>query len=134
MFLATKFCTADGHLPPDAPVAEIIRAVEGSLERLQTDYVDLVHIHSVDRLERLLAPTFHEAFDRLREQGKARFLGVSTHTPDLHTVARAAIDSGRFDVMMLAYHHGLFPEIGAIIDEAHARDIGVVAMKTLKGA
>lgn len=134
MFLATKFCTAEGHLPDDTPVPEIIRAVEGSLKRLQTDYVDLIHIHSCDRVERLLAPNFHEAFDRLKEQGKARFLGVSTHTPRLEEVARAAIDSNRFDVMMLAYHHGLWPQIGEIIDEAHAKDIGVVAMKTLKGA
>ncbi|MEW6267686.1 MAG: aldo/keto reductase [Thermodesulfobacteriota bacterium] len=134
MFLATKFCTAEGHLPDDTPVPEIIRAVEGSLQRLQTDYVDLVHIHSCDRVERLLAPSFHEAFDRLKEQGKARFLGVSTHTPRLEEVARAAIDSNRFDVMMLAYHHGLWPRIGEIIDEAHAKDVGIVAMKTLKGA
>ena len=134
MFLATKFCTADGHLPHDTPVPEIIAAVESSLERLQTDYVDLVHIHSCDRLERLMAPNFHEAFDRLKEQGKARFLGFSSHTPRLEEVAHAAIDSNRFDVMMLAYHHGLFPGLDQVIDQAHAKDLGVVAMKTLKGA
>jgi diketogulonate reductase-like aldo/keto reductase len=134
MFLATKFCTADGHLPPETPVPEIIAAVESSLGRLQTDYVDLVHIHSCDRVERLLAPNFHEAFDRLKEQGKARFLGFSSHTPRLEEVAHAAIASNRFDVMMLAYHHGLFPGLNDVIDQAHAKDIGVVAMKTLKGA
>ena len=134
MFLATKFCTAEGHLPIDTPVPEIIKAVEGSLQRLQTDYVDLIHIHSCDRVERLMAPNFHEAFDRLKEQGKTRFLGVSTHTPRLEEVANAAIDSKRFDVMMLAYHHGLWPGISEVIDRAHANDVGVVAMKTLKGA
>ena len=134
MFLATKFCTADGHLPIDTPVPEIIAAVEGSLERLQTDHVDLIHIHACDRVERLMAPNFHEAFDRLKDQGKARFLGFSSHTPRLEEVANAAIDSKRFDVMMLAYHHGLWPQLGEIIDRAHANDVGVVAMKTLKGA
>ena len=134
MFLATKFCTAEGHLPIETPVPEIIKAVESSLTRLQTDYVDLVHIHSCDRVERLMAPNFHEAFDRMKEQGKVRFMGVSTHTPRLEEVANAAIDSNRFDVMMLAYHHGLWPGIGEIIDRAHAKDIGIVAMKTLKGA
>lgn len=134
MFLATKFCTADGHLPIDTPVPEIVKAVEASLGRLQTDYVDLVHIHSCDRVERLMAPNFHEAFDRLKEQGKARFLGVSSHTPRLEEVANAAIESKRFDVMMLAYHHGLWPGLSEIVDRAHAHDMGVVAMKTLKGA
>lgn len=134
MFLASKFCTADGHLPSDTPVPEIMAAVDGSLQRLGTDYLDLVHIHSCDDSARLMAPNFHEAFDRLQEQGKARFLGVSTHTPRLAPIAREAIASDRFDVIMLAYHYGLFPEIGRVIDEAHASDVGVVAMKTLKGA
>lgn len=81
--IASKFCTADGHLPPNTPVKDIIAAVEGSLKRLQTDYLDVCIIHEVNTLERLMAPTFHEAFDRLHEQGKVRFLGVSSHTPNL---------------------------------------------------
>ncbi|MCK6557283.1 aldo/keto reductase [Candidatus Binatia bacterium] len=134
VFLATKFCVADGHLPNDTPVPKVMEAVEASLRRLQTDYVDLIHIHSCDRVERLLAPNIHEAFDRLKEQGKARFMGVSTHTPNLEAVANAAIDSGRFDVMMLAYHHGMWSQMEAILQKAKAQDIGIVAMKTLKGA
>ena len=134
VFLATKFCVADGHLPNDTPVPKIIAAVEASLQRLQTDHVDLIHIHSCDRVERLLAPNIHEAFDRLKEQGKVRFLGVSTHTPNLEQVANAAIDSGRFDVMMLAYHFGMWPSFGHILEKAKQHDVGIVAMKTLKGA
>ncbi len=134
MFVATKFCTRDGHLAEGSSVEDYMAAVEGSLERLQTDYVDLVHIHACDSVERLLDPNVHEAFDRLKAQGKVRFLGFSSHTPNLEAVAEAAIDSGRFDVMMLAYHHGSWPRLAEIIDRAHAEDIGVVAMKTLKGA
>lgn len=134
IFVATKFCVADGHLPNDTPVPQIIAAVEASLRRLQTDYVDLIHIHSCDRLDRLFAPNIHEAFDRLKAQGKVRFLGVSTHTPNLEEVANAAIDSGRFDVLMLAYHFGMWPNFEHILVKAKAKDIGVVAMKTLKGA
>jgi aryl-alcohol dehydrogenase-like predicted oxidoreductase len=134
IFLATKFCVGDGHLPNDTPVPKIIEAVEGSLKRLQTDRVDLIHIHSCDRLDRLMAPNIHEAFDRLKEQGKVRFLGVSTHTPNLEEVAHAAIDCGRFDVMMLAYHFGMYPSFGHILDKAKSKDVAIVAMKTLKGA
>lgn len=134
LFLATKFCVGAGHLPNDTPVPEIMRAVESSLQRLNTDYVDLVHIHSCDRLDRLMAPNMHEAFDRLKEQGKVRFLGVSTHTPNLEVVANAAIDSGRFDVLMLAYHFGMYPNFPHILEKARRADVGIVAMKTLKGA
>ncbi len=77
----------------------------------------------------------HEAFDRLREDGKVRFLGFSTHTPNLVEVVETAIDSGRFDVMMVAYHHGLWTPLPGLIERARReQDMGVVAMKTLKGA
>jgi aryl-alcohol dehydrogenase-like predicted oxidoreductase len=135
IFLATKFCTARGHLGPGTSVSEYMGLVEASLARLKTDYVDLVHVHSCDENERLLDPNMHEAFDRLREAGKARFLGFSSHTPNLVDVANAAIDSKRFDVMMLAYHHGIWPQLASVIGRARQEaDMGVVAMKTLKGA
>jgi aryl-alcohol dehydrogenase-like predicted oxidoreductase len=135
LFIATKFCTPLGHLPTGTPVAHYKRVVEESLGRLGTDYVDLCHVHSCNSVARLLDPNLHEAFDRLREEGKVRFLGFSSHTPDLLEVAEAAIDSGRFDVMMLAYHHGLWDSLNEIISRARReQDMGVVAMKTLKGA
>lgn len=134
MFIATKFCRPTGHLAPGSSVDDYIEAVNGSLTRLQTDRVDLIHIHSCDSVERLLDENAHEAFDRLKQQGKARFLGVSTHTPNLVEVANAAIDSDRFDVMMLAYHYGAWPQLGEIIDRAASKDIGIVAMKTLRGS
>jgi len=134
MFLATKFCTPTGHLPIGSAPEDYVAAVEASLRRLQTDYVDLVHIHACNSVERLLDPGVHEAFERLKKAGKARFLGFSSHTPNLEDVARAAIDDGRIDVMMLAYHHGAWPGLADIARRATAADVGVVAMKTLKGA
>ncbi len=135
LFIATKFCTPAGHLPAGASVQDYMTAVEGSLKRLGTDRVDLCHIHSVDDVDRLMDPNVHEAFDRLKQEGKVRFLGFSTHTPKLVEVANTAIDSGRFDVMMLAYHHGLWAPVAEIMSRARAeQDMGVVAMKTLKGA
>jgi predicted aldo/keto reductase-like oxidoreductase len=135
LFVATKWCTPKGHLPADASVEEYKQVIAESLERLGTPYVDLVHVHSCDEIDRLMSPNMHAAFAELKEQGKVRFLGFSTHTPNLLDVANAAIDSGKFDVMMLAYHHGIWPGIGAIIERARSeQDMGVVAMKTLKGA
>jgi predicted aldo/keto reductase-like oxidoreductase len=132
--IASKFCTAGGHLPKDTPVADIIKAVEGSLQRLQTDYLDVCIIHEVDSLDRLMAPTFHEAFDRLKEQGKVRFLGVSSHTPNLEEVMRHAVDSGRFNMLLVAHNFSNWPDLTTIFHDARQRGVGVVAMKTLKGA
>ncbi len=135
VFLATKFCTPWGHLGAGTAVADYKRIVEDSLRRLRTDYVDLVHVHSCDEVNRLMDPNMHEAFDQLKQEGKARFLGFSSHTPNLEQVAARAIESNRFDVMMLAYHHGIWPSLGDLIHRARTeRDMGIVAMKTLKGA
>jgi predicted aldo/keto reductase-like oxidoreductase len=134
LFLATKWCTTEGHVRTGESVETYMGVIDESLARLGTDRVDLVHVHACDDEERLLDPAVHEAFDRLKEQGKVRFMGVSTHTPRLEQVARAAIDSERFDVLMLAYHHGAWPQQAALIEEAASKGIGVVAMKTLKGA
>jgi len=135
LFIATKFCTPNGHLPTGTPVAGYKAAIEESLGRLGTDYVDLVHVHSCDEIDRLMDPNLHEAFDQLKQEGKARFLGFSSHTPNLELVTAKAIESDRFDVMMLAYHHGIWPALDQLIGRARSeRDMGVVAMKTLKGA
>jgi predicted aldo/keto reductase-like oxidoreductase len=134
LFIVSKFCTPDGHLENDTPVKDVIAAVEGSLQRLGVDYLDLAHIHACDSLNRLMNPNIHEAFDRLKEQGKLRFLGVSSHTPHLETVMHRAVDSGRFDVIMVAYNFKNWPDLTTIFHDAQEKGVGVVAMKTLKGA
>ncbi|MFK7915820.1 MAG: aldo/keto reductase [Pseudomonadales bacterium] len=134
LVIASKFCTGEGHVRQGSDVADYINAIEGCLTRMGTDYIDVAHIHSCDSTDRLMDDNVHEAFDRLKQQGKVRFMGVSTHTPNLETVANTAIDSGRFDVMMLAYHHGAWPNQVNIIERAAQAGMGIVAMKTLKGA
>ncbi len=134
LFVVTKWCTSEGHVRHGSSPEDYIAALDDSLTRLQTDYVDLVHVHACDTVERLLDPNMLEAFELTKAQGKVRFLGVSTHTPNLEEVADAAIDSGKFDVMMLAYHHGAWPKQQDIIKRAAEKGIGIVAMKTLKGA
>ena len=134
LFIVSKFCTPSGHLSDDTPVKDVIAAVEASLQRIGTDYLDLAHIHACNSIERLMNPNIHEAFDRLKEQGKLRFLGVSSHTPRLEEVMRHAVDSDRFDVIMVAYNFRNWPELTNIFHAAKQKGVGVVAMKTLKGA
>ena len=134
LVLATKFCTSEGHLRQGSSVKEYMTAMEGAIQRLGTDYIDVAHIHACDSIERLMDENVHEAVDRLREQGKVGHMGVSTHTPNLAEVANMAIDSGRFGVMMLAYHHGAWPSLQDIVTRAAEKGVGIVGMKTLKGA
>ena len=75
--VATKWThRLDDGLVTDPDV--IVRSLEQSLERLQTDYVDIFQIHGVipdhyDQVADIYIPTMQ----RLQEQGKTRFLGVT---------------------------------------------------------
>jgi aryl-alcohol dehydrogenase-like predicted oxidoreductase len=107
----------------------IVESLEGSLRRLGTDHVDILMCpHGADAPEDLDSPAILEAFGQLRQQGKVRFLGVTSHN-DPAGVLRAAADAGHYDLVMMAYN----VVNGGYVDEAirHAsdRDLGIIAMK-----
>jgi predicted aldo/keto reductase-like oxidoreductase len=60
-----------------------MRALEGSLRRLQTDYVDVYFNHAVNDLARLKNPEWYEFIDAAKKQGKLRFTGMSGHAGHL---------------------------------------------------
>ncbi len=77
--LATKFTNPMGPGPNDSGMSRvhIMQAIEGSLRRLQTDYVDLYYIHHLDTrtpLEEML-----RAMDDLVHQGKVRYIACSNY-------------------------------------------------------
>ena len=77
--IATKVFNPMGPGPNDSGMSRshIMRAIEDSLSRLQTDYVDIYYIHHVDTqtpLEEML-----RAFDDLVHQGKVRYIACSNY-------------------------------------------------------
>jgi aryl-alcohol dehydrogenase-like predicted oxidoreductase len=72
---------ADGRLRKDFSREHIQYAVDGSLKRLRTDYIDLYQLHN-PTIADLRRDDIHEAMDRLQEVGKIRFWGVSVSTPE----------------------------------------------------
>ncbi len=73
--------TASGDLKKDFSRQHIFHAVDGSLKRLRTDYVDVYQVHN-PTIEDLRREEIQEAMDRLQDAGKIRFWGVSVSTPD----------------------------------------------------
>ena len=77
-------------------------AFEDLLSRLQTDYVDIGMIHYVD-LEEDYAAVFETDIityaQSLKEAGKIRFLGLSSHNP---AIALRAVQTGLIDVLMFS--------------------------------
>jgi aryl-alcohol dehydrogenase-like predicted oxidoreductase len=72
---------SDGRLRKDFSREHISHAVDGSLRRLRTDYIDLYQLHN-PTLAELQRDDLHEAMSRLQEVGKIRYWGVSVTTPE----------------------------------------------------
>ena len=146
VIIATKFCTPysyPNHLPSGKKKKDYISAVEDSLSRMKTDYVDFCFVHAIgesstkmeDEKERLLDDEMLSAVDALKKAGKMRFLGVSSHGPqNMEDLLMTAVQSGHFDLIMPAFNFMQFPRIPDILKEAKKRGVAVIAMKTLAGA
>lgn len=78
IFVQSKCGIARGGMF-DFSKEHIIEAVEGSLKRLNMDYLDSLLLHRPDAL--VEPEEVAEAFDTLKQQGKVRYFGVSNHTP-----------------------------------------------------
>jgi len=77
--IASKFFNPMGHRPNDSGMSRlhIMHAVEESLRRLQTDYLDIYYIHHVDTqtpLDEML-----RALNDLVQQGKVRYIAASNY-------------------------------------------------------
>lgn len=147
VYVGTKFRLTDGDLKD--PATAIAQSLEGSLERLGRDGVDLFQLHNhitprrddsglgaTDVLDRVIP-----ALEKLREQGKTRFYGITAlgDTDTLHQV----IGSGRLHTAQVCYNMlnpsaGLevspkFPgqDFRRLIGRAHARGVGVIVIRVL---
>lgn len=95
--------------PPDHadPEKEVRRGVEQSLKLLQTDYIDVYHLHGVEPKDyRFAKERLMPEMCRLKEQGKIRFIGVTegfVQDPK-HEMLRNSIEEDLWDVVMVGYN------------------------------
>jgi len=142
--IATKFHFSRGW----ANTREsLIREAEGSLKRLNTDYLDILLTHNVSSARVVEHEEVLAAFEKLKKEGKVRYTGVSCHSNPVE-VLTSAIRGGRYDMITVAYNafSETFREegeavgdnrktsgIGKVLAFAKERGVGVVAMKTMAG-
>ena len=128
IFLATK------TLASSNTKADIVRDVEKSLSVLQTDRIDVIQLHNLTSRERAFNPEVREALVKLRQEGKVRFFGVTSHTNQTEVVNAVIDDPDRFfDTVLVGYNFKSGPELKQAIARAAQAGIGVVAMKTQAG-
>jgi aryl-alcohol dehydrogenase-like predicted oxidoreductase len=112
---------ADGGFDWNPTKKHILSSIEGSLRRLQTDYLDLYQLHGGtinDNIDESI-----EAFEQLKQQGKIKFYGISSIRPNVirEYVKRSSIVSVMTQYSLLDRR----PE-EETLDLLHKNNIGVV--------
>ena len=132
IFLATK-TTERAY---DEAWAEINR----SLELLGTDHVDLLQVHAVcdmAELDKVFADGCLKAFERARDEGMTRFLGITGHTEAAPSVHAEALRRFDFDAVLCPLNLQLwrdpvfrpgYEDLAALITE---RNVGLRTIKAV---
>jgi L-galactose dehydrogenase/L-glyceraldehyde 3-phosphate reductase len=129
----------------------VVKSLEGSLARLRRDRVDIFHLHNAitetgggqSLSVRQVLGEVVPAFERLRQEGKTRFLGLTAvgDTAALHQV----IDARAFDSAQVVYNMlnpsaatalpANYPaqDYGRLFDRTEAAGTGVIAIRVLAG-
>ncbi len=119
------------NLSPAELKAAFLKQLDGSLKRLQSDYVDILYIHDVSAVEDLGRAGFQEALRQAKKDGKARFIGFSTHQ-NMAAVVDEAAKTGFYEVLLVSFNFGFvdWAALGGSFRAAADQGIGLIAMKT----
>lgn len=110
----------------------VIKSVHDSLERLQTDYVDVIQFHGGMYTDEDYEHIFNggplDGLRALKEDGKVRFIGLTSEEP---WTVRPFIASGEFSVIQICYNLIYQSAALHVLNEADQRGIGVVTMRSM---
>jgi predicted aldo/keto reductase-like oxidoreductase len=124
----------DGQYARTRDLAVSEAYIHDLLRRLRTDYLDVLFLHNCDEPDdyEVVITRHRELAERFRQQGKARYLGFSSHTP---ATALRAVTSGAVEVLMFPIHllEHAQEERTALLSACVEHNVGVVAMKPYAG-
>ncbi|XES77511.1 MAG: aldo/keto reductase [Candidatus Bathyarchaeia archaeon] len=109
---------------------ESLQDVKESLQRLQTDRLDILQLHGIDD-ERTLQKAMSEdgalqTCKLARREGLADFVGITSHRP---RVLVKAIETGEFDTVLVPLNVVTRQALEELVPFAKAHDVGVMTMK-----
>jgi predicted aldo/keto reductase-like oxidoreductase len=136
--LATK-----AHLPYDrktglyteeATEEAFLKKVDLSLKNLGLEYVDIYYHHGVSLRESALFEPVLKALEKVKKEGKARLVGITTHRNEPEVI-QAAIDSKVYDVILTTHNFKQkhYLEVRNAIAKAAQAGLAIVVMKALGG-
>ncbi len=110
--------------------AGVLAELDTSLKELNTDHLDVWLLHNKSTPE-AISDDLVDAMRTARQQGKVRFIGVSTH--QLSAVVDRVIQC-KLDVLQPLYSFASSEADGLAVEKLHEAGVGVVAMKVMARA
>jgi len=107
-------------------------SVERSLQRLRTDYIDVLVWHNLSSPSEVSDPKLSEFMSKMKREGKARFTGFSAHS-HMASLLREATKSNLHDVVLVSYNFTHSKDLKEAVTMAARSELGIVAMKTQAG-
>ena len=110
---------------------EFWKDLETSLDKLQTDYIDLYQFHQVNQCWRPGDGSgMYECMLEAREQGKIRHIGVTAHKIK---VAYECVESGLYETMQFPFSYLSGEKEIRLVNMCHEHHMGFIGMKSLAG-
>ncbi len=137
IFVATKLLPE--LITPKTTVGEITKAIDESLQRLNTNYIDCCLIHSVGEdpnisdPKKIENPNVAEAFGKAKRAGKIRGWGASSHGPRMIEDFTWLIENTDIDLIMPGMNY-MTRGLETVLVKAKEKGVAVAAMKTLSTA
>ncbi|MBN2328210.1 MAG: aldo/keto reductase [Candidatus Omnitrophica bacterium] len=113
--------------------ADLLKSIDASLKRLQTDYIDIVKTHCVNDPAVLDNGAQYEAFEEAKKAGKVGFLGISAHGGNRDEILLKALEKKVFDVFQFKFNFMEQPSQEKMFEEAQKQEIGIITFKCQAG-
>lgn len=115
-------------------VTKYIADIEGGLKRLGLDYVDILFLPFTAKRESVFFEPFLRMMENFKKQGKARFIGTTTHS-FCDEAVRAAADTKIYDMVLTSYNFRSekMQEMNDALAYASKAGLGIIGMKSQAG-
>jgi predicted aldo/keto reductase-like oxidoreductase len=115
--------------------AAMEKMMDKSLQRLRTDYVDVLFLHNIQDSDWPVNEDMMTFLEKQKKAGKARFVGISFHVEGRRFVeiVNQALKPTLYDVFLATHNFKSPPEHIEALKLARSRQVGIISMKTQAG-